>query len=764
MAALAAAPTVVFASPTGSASAPGTSESPAALSSALLERADEAVLLPGVYSLPEGLVIQDRTRQLMIRAKTPGTVVLVGGRPAKAAPEGRFLRISDTNGASAVLENLRPMRLARTPNDGYFAAEGAGPDAARQVKLPPQAAGLLTGSLEHFQLFSWPGWNWFTNRGPVKSFDQATRIVETSELPGYAYRQGNRFRLEGDSRLVDQAGEFGFDPRGIRLLPSAKSASYTLVTAPSLLHIKNSQHVRILGLDLVGAKGDVVRIEDSTRTEILECLVAGGGETGIKSVGLSQQGAFIGCLIELNGQHGIDMQGPGQPEAFANGRNTILSNRVRRNGLRFGHGYGISMHSSCENRILRNHISEQPRYGISFKGDGPPATSDGSLRQWPAGKYRPSRANVVQGNRIENVNLDSEDTGAIEAWNSGRDNIIDGNWIGRTGNPGQPIMSGLYIDDGADGFSITNNVITSATGSHDNQAVFVKGVDNRLENNVLIVGPDAKAAIASMEMAGQAARRHIYRGNAIFFAPRPVSIPGREKFGEGAGNLQEPGTTITMPIVAPKAGRAVVWVRYASRSADFGVPSMSGQSSLSIGSSRTVLEGLENTKDWGDYQWAKTPSGELATPSGRVSLVWRNDKGGGINIDAFLLDYTGKWTPDQAPSGPGIVVVHPESVSLPERRSIVHWLVNESPDRISVSDGSLLLGDTKDLAAFVGGRTLDWIDWQKTGRDKSSRAVPSPFVDAARGDFRLKPGTTGFRPLPLGNMGLGREFPARLRR
>ena len=60
----------------------------------------------------------------------------------------------------------------------------------------------------------------------------------------------------------------------------------------------------------------------------------------------------------------------------------------------------------------------------------------------------------------------------------------------------------MYLDDATDHFTVTNNVIWGIVGTSGNQCIFSKGIGNRIENNILIMGPKNDGGIASMEMGG----------------------------------------------------------------------------------------------------------------------------------------------------------------------------------------------------------------------------------------------------------------------
>jgi hypothetical protein len=92
--------------------------------------------------------------------------------------------------------------------------------------------------------------------------------------------------------------------------------------------------------------------------------------------------------------------------------------------------------------------------------------------------FLPSQGNRVEFNEVSHCNLDSQDSGAIEAWGCGRSNRIAFNLIHDSGSFG--IQSGIYLDDGASHTMVESNVIYSIRGGENAQPIYVKGVANRL--------------------------------------------------------------------------------------------------------------------------------------------------------------------------------------------------------------------------------------------------------------------------------------------
>ncbi|NUQ00199.1 MAG: hypothetical protein HUU35_10130, partial [Armatimonadetes bacterium] len=124
------------------------------------------------------------------------------------------------------------------------------------------------------------------------------------------------------------------------------------------------------------------------------------------------------------------------------------------------------------------------------------------------------------------------------------------------------------------------------------------------------------------------------------------------------------GDTITWRLNAP-AGRYQVWLRYATDMAPWGQPGVSGAMSLRVDQGAPVsLENLPNTGGFGTFRWAR--SAELELPAGARMLTWRNEKGGGISLDALVLAAREDYQPGEQPfpePGPGLVVIQAE---LPE--------------------------------------------------------------------------------------------------
>jgi hypothetical protein len=110
--------------------------------------------------------------------------------------------------------------------------------------------------------------------------------------------------------------------------------------------------------------------------------------------------------------------------------------------------------------------------------------------------YLYTRNNVVACNEIHRVDADSQDAGAIEAWNTGRGNVCRGNVIHDVGNRLFSLQAGICLDDGTDSFMVSNNIIRDVEGVNS-YCIRVDGVSNAVRNNILVASPDTHAMFRS---------------------------------------------------------------------------------------------------------------------------------------------------------------------------------------------------------------------------------------------------------------------------
>ncbi len=175
---------------------------------------------------------------------------------------------------------------------------------------------------------------------------------------------------------------------------------------------------------------------------------------------------------------------------------------------------------------------------------------------------------------------------------------------------------------------------------------------------------------------------------------------GTAGWGEAPSSIHTPGDTLTYEINAPEGGDYAVWLRYGTDMAPWKIEKMDEHTELQVGDQPPApLMNLPNTGSWSPSAWSKTTTVHLA--AGKQRLIWRNVKGGGLSMDAFVFAKDPNWNPGTAPSvpeAPGLIVLQAEDVvemhakegKLPGQTAAVVLL---SGDGAGLSDLTILGSD-----------------------------------------------------------------------
>lgn len=502
----------------------------------------------GTYYLEKGLVLgpgdSGTEKHSVTYAAAPGEdVYIIGGVSLESWDQhgGEIWRSRIPNGTEPlqVFENGRRMEVARTPQTGYFGIEGpvAG---SKKTKFRYSSRDFdPTGwDLSDATVFIWPGHNWFSHEKTLDSIDRDSRVITMGSDSGYTMISGNRYFIRNVLSLLDVPGECQIDrTRGyIYGWPSdgpVDKQEFVASTATNVVSIKGTgeavvRNVHLRNLSLGISNQDVVWIGNSENCSVRGCRIENGGQSGVMVWGYAQGIEVYGNLIRFNGLHGVSLHGLGLGGEDVNHHNLVENNHIHHCGRLVGHGYGVRIYQSGHNRILHNDIHHMPRYGTTIKGMRYQVLKDQveGVTWENRHDFLHSRNNLIAYNHIHHVNLDSQDTGAMESWGPGRGNVYDHNLIHDVGNYEFTLQSGMYLDDATDYFTVTNNIIFGVVGAGGDQPIFTKGIGNRIENNILVVGPDNSAAIRSMAMGGERGDTHEYVRNIFYFETRDGDIYG----------------------------------------------------------------------------------------------------------------------------------------------------------------------------------------------------------------------------------------------
>ena len=571
---------VVFAvSPDGRDDGPGTLDRPFATIqrarvairsqiAAGLNRNICVVIRGGTYYLPEGITFGPEDSGTVEHSITytayPGEKAhLIGGLPITGwkvyKGDIQVARIPDDTKPSQLFANGQRLTMARIPKNDYFTVqEGIGPNGTafryKSEDINPASWDWSGGSV-----FIWAGENWHSQDRLIEDLNAADRTITLSgpiNYKHYKIKAGNRYIVKNILALLTQARECRIDQsKGLLYAWTeggpADKQKMIISTSPYVLGIVGTKdrivrNIHFKDLDVDISNAHTIFLSNAEDCSVKFCRVANAALTGLYINEHAQRITIYGNLIEQNGDNGVEINGTDQPLldhhdwletiVFApdekglknltqpdwNHHNVVENNHIRYCGRLVGHGCGVMMFQSGSNCVIHNDIHHMPRWGASIKGivlgylamRVPGVTFENQFQ------YNHANNNLIAYNNIHHVNQDSQDTGGIESWGPGRDNVIDHNIIHDTGNERFNLQSGIYLDDATNFFTVTNNIIYNVMGTDMNQCIFAKGRGNVIRNNILIVNAANQAAFTLMTRKdSENICDHTYTHNIVSIQP-----------------------------------------------------------------------------------------------------------------------------------------------------------------------------------------------------------------------------------------------------
>ena len=484
---------------------------------------DTTLVRGGTYHLAQTLVLTDQDNGSHFAAFGTETPVLSGGTALTGWTQGAggiwTAALAQADLHQLTLNGIRQTE-ARFPNQvpdapvtgGWLWANDppAGVDARQQLSIDPAdltASHLAVGVQVH--LFTNASWS--SSTLTVTAVNAATGVVTFDQPADFALGAATRYFVQGAPVLLDQPGEWYFDPVSqlvhFRAPPGFDGSGVAASGNHTLIRLEGASDVGISGFTLSDGGTDGHN-GDLTQAGI---TIQGGGNNAVTAnsfVNLAQgvqitQGSHANIIDGNTFRH---LLAGGVIADYGTSDTAITNNDLRWTGEEFVYSGAIALAESHGNLVSHNLIRDVPRFGISGSNFDP---------------NNPSGANIIEYNTILHAMQQTADGGAIYTW-SGSDRAHDGdiyryNRIIDAGGleptdggfrPGQEYSNGIYLDDFTSRAQVYGNMIE---GSVRGGIYLHGGSFNAVHDNIVLGNQDIGIQFFEIgeAMVGNAVYRNI---------------------------------------------------------------------------------------------------------------------------------------------------------------------------------------------------------------------------------------------------------------
>lgn len=334
------------------------------------------------------------------------------------------------------------------------------------------------------ELYIFTRYNYWNDLVPITKFDSATGQMDLKKPCSYAIRPGDRYFVQGMREELDAPGEWYVDRENRQILVYSAGApekiKLEISNSPILIGMRNdAHHIRLEGLTLQCATAAAVNVVGAEHCQFVNCTIQHTGDMVGHGIAL-MEGAHnhvINCELHDIGASGIYTSG-GDAATLKRAEHLIQNNHIHHTGVVNTHTGAIWL-SGVGNSALNNEIHDCPRAGIMM--------SFGETNQ----------LHTIEYNHIYQVNLQTQDTGAIYAsgrdFVSGRGNVIRYNLIHDSlgfGWDGKKWTSpyyawGIYLDDACSSCEVFGNIVARCSRAC---VMIHSGRNNRVVNNIFVDG------------------------------------------------------------------------------------------------------------------------------------------------------------------------------------------------------------------------------------------------------------------------------------
>jgi Right handed beta helix region len=409
-------------------------------------------------------VVRDRVLQIDLKTQGITDYGDISGGFAKQGTTGLELFVDDV-----------PMQISRYPNHGFIKiAKVLGPTPFNVRGHKGTKEGIFR--VDDPRVARWAQendpramgywcWDWADEREKIASIDPQKLVITLSPpWHGFGYTKGQYFCGFNLLCEIDEPGEWYLDRKSgiLYLLPPGDVAPRRAMVSvvPNLVTINKAAHVVLQNLIFEGCREKAITITDSEDCRVEDCTIRNLGSWAVWVTG-GKACAVERCSICGTGDGGVWLQGGDR--ATLTPANHLVENCDIHDYARWDRTYQPGVHlDGVGLRAAHNEIHNAPHQAISFMGND----------------------HVIEFNDIHDVCQETNDAGAIYAWNdwAGRGHRISNNYIHDVMGYKNKGANGIYLDDNYSAALIFGNVFKNVK-----RAIHLGGGRNhRVVNNLFV--------------------------------------------------------------------------------------------------------------------------------------------------------------------------------------------------------------------------------------------------------------------------------------
>jgi len=666
------------------------------------------------------------------------------------------------------------------------------------------------------EIMVFPRYNWWNNIVRVESVDPKARTVTLKSDCSYPIRPNDRYYFQGTREELDAPGEWYLDEAKAALyFWPPRPLGQDAVIAPMVRDLvaigPDASHITLLGLTLECAEGNAVAIKDSTRCLIAACTIRNVGDYNGSAIAISRGAdcAAAGNDIHDIGRNGIGLSG-GDRGTLTPANHRAENNYIHHVGVYYKQGVGVSL-TGVGLRAAHNLMHDMPRFAVQYSGNNLAIeynrvrhlcleTADTGAFYTGGRDWISSRGSIIRHNFITDVIGFGQEDGHYEsphyAW-------------------------GVYHDDNTGGVDVIGNIVArcvralvhlhNARDSHIENNIFIDGTQQQIEcSGWQSTGGRWEEHFQQMvkgyeSVAGQPAWRHMRH---MDLHPKDAGLPdgttmAGDVFARNIICYNDPDAALfkvrNFSFEHNASDSNLVW--------HGGMPIKTGQFACGKTLSDNLVpnpgfeEGSEGKMPlkwrWQQHPNPAPPAIGKAEPGCGGRRALRIDRGETKDPKGKII--TPIIVGDDIPSKPGqgyritarIKTSNPNTKATIAGQSYVanvyfwikaapaqapaDWKETELVFRMPATTDKDYKPQMKSLRVRleVSGEpgtawfdeialheveALDeWESWKKNGFDRNSIVADPMFVDPAKDDYHLKPGspaaTIGFQPIPIDHIG-----------